>query len=71
MTSYNRPHTPPTPPRCPSSYQALALARQHAPPEVRVVDKVVEVPDPAAARRAERLEAEVGQLTRERQELQK
>ncbi|PRW44309.1 zinc finger DZIP1L-like [Chlorella sorokiniana] len=54
--------------------EALALARQAAPPpppEQRVVERVVEVPDAAAARRAERLEAELAQLEAERLELQR
>lgn len=56
------------------SMQALALARQSAPPpppEQRVVERVVEVPDTAAARRAERLEAELAHLEAERLELQR
>ena len=55
--------------------QTLALARQSAPPppppEPRVLERLVEVPDAAAARRAERLEAELAQLEEERRELQR
>lgn len=61
-------------PRIAMTPQALALARQSAPPppaEQRVVERVVEVPDAAMARRAERLEAELVQLEAERLELQR
>lgn len=55
--------------------QTLALARQAAPQtqpqEPWVVERVVEVPDAATARRAERLEAELAQLAEERLELQR
>ncbi|EFN55152.1 hypothetical protein CHLNCDRAFT_52479 [Chlorella variabilis] len=56
------------------SFEALALAHQHAPPpppEVRVVERVVEVADPAAASKLERVEAQVAQLMQERQDLQR
>ena len=69
-------HSEPTACGC---LQALALARQHAPPpappppppEVRMVEQVVEVPDPAATARAQRLQAEVAQLQQERLELER
>ncbi|KAL4858785.1 Zinc finger protein Dzip1 [Chlorella vulgaris] len=56
------------------SFEALALARPQAPPpapEVRVVERVVEVPDTAAAAKVAALQAQVAELAGQRQEMQR
>lgn len=57
--------------RCQELLQALALARPPAPPEVRLVDRIVEVPDPAAHHKLERLEAQLAQAKQESSSLEK
>lgn len=51
--------------------QELALARPSAPQEVRLVERVVEVPDAAAAHKLERLEAQLAQALQESSSLEK
>lgn len=60
--------------RWPHTLQALALARPQAPPaapEVRVVERVVEVPDTAAAAKVSALQAQVAELAGQRHEMQR
>lgn len=54
----------------------LALAQKQAPqvqpaPVPQVVERVVEVPDPVAQYKLERLEAELGEAAREREAMQR